>query len=241
MSLTGGGVTLRAGPKADGINPLVAQTTGRVTEQTGDNTKADSFFDVFVEVDLGGGQKLYNHLPIHVAATTAIGCAPPEVEFRKDPQQPIPLFTDPLGGIPQGQIITVRHFFPPPPPPKIGACCLLSNGCVLDLTEFDCHAIAGGHFMGNGTTSCPHNLDGSCKLGACCRANNVCTLDTTADECIKLGGRYLGDGTTSCAHDADGDCIPTVSEWGLVVMAILVLSAATVVIMRRRAVVRGGS
>jgi len=31
--------------------------------------------------------------------------------------------------------------------------------------------------------------------------------------------------------------IPTVSEWGLAVMAILVLTAATVVIMRRRAAV----
>lgn len=37
------------------------------------------------------------------------------------------------------------------------------------------------------------------------------------------------------------DCVPTVSEWGLVVMAMLVLTAATVVIMRRRAMVRGGS
>jgi hypothetical protein len=36
-------------------------------------------------------------------------------------------------------------------------------------------------------------------------------------------------------------CIPTVSEWGLVVMAMLVLTAATVVIVRRRAMVRGGS
>jgi hypothetical protein len=31
-------------------------------------------------------------------------------------------------------------------------------------------------------------------------------------------------------------CVPTVSKWGLAVMALLVLTAATVVIMRRRAV-----
>lgn len=36
-------------------------------------------------------------------------------------------------------------------------------------------------------------------------------------------------------------CIPTVSEWGLVVMGVLVLTAGTVVVMRRRAMVRGGS
>jgi len=34
--------------------------------------------------------------------------------------------------------------------------------------------------------------------------------------------------------------IPTVSEWGIAVMALLVLTAATVVIMRRRAATAGG-
>ena len=62
-------------------------------------------------------------------------------------------------------------------------------------------------------------------------------LTSLKDRLLKLGGRYLGDGSTSCAHDAAGDCVPTVSEWGLAVMALLVLTAATVVIMRRRAVV----
>jgi len=65
----------------------------------------------------------------------------------------------------------------------------------------------------------------------------LCLCDISEDECgLKTGNVYLGD-YTPCP----GDCVPTVSEWGLVVMAMLVLTAATVVIMRRRAMVRGGS
>jgi hypothetical protein len=77
--------------------------------------------------------------------------------------------------------------------------------------------------------------------GACCLPNNGCALGVTHDGCVKFSGRYEGDGSTSCLHNAAGDCIPTVSEWGLLVMAVLVLTAATVVIMRRRAMVHGGS
>jgi hypothetical protein len=131
-------------------------------------------------------------------------------------------------------------------PCKCGACCLPANGCVWPVLEKKCRDPLplglGGHFLGHGSTSCAHNQDGSCKLvGACCLPDNECQLGVSQDECIKLGGRYLGDGTTSCAHDAAGNCIPTVTEWGLVVMAVLVLTAGTVVVMRRRAMVRGGS
>ncbi|MFH1108532.1 MAG: IPTL-CTERM sorting domain-containing protein [Planctomycetota bacterium] len=51
----------------------------------------------------------------------------------------------------------------------------------------------------------------------------VCTPDVTFCDCAALGGVW------------DDVCVPTVSEWGLAVMALLVLTAATVVIMRRRA------
>lgn len=124
---------------------------------------------------------------------------------------------------------------------KCGACCRDTNRCDSPVSDIECLALPGGFFMGNGSTSCTHNPDGSCKCGACCLPANGCALCVNYDACVKLGGRYLGDGTTSCAHDAAGDCIPTVSEWGLLVMAVLVLTAATVVIMRRRAMVHGGS
>lgn len=70
-------------------------------------------------------------------------------------------------------------------------------------------------------------------FGACCFGEDICTIET-AEGCEISGGQFRGEGTP-CG--ADGTCIPTVSEWGLVVMGLLVLSAATVVIMRRRAAV----
>lgn len=189
MSLTGGGVTLRAGTQTIGINPAVQPTTGRVTEQVTNNTLADSFFDVFFEIDLGGGQKLYNQTALRVAGV--IQCVPPSAAFRKVGNQPVSLFAAPSGGSEVARVVDVKHFTDPNPP-GTGACCLPNNGCVLNVAS---------------------------------------------DACVKLGGRYLGDGTTECFHDPAGDCIPTVSEWGLLVMAVLVLTAATVVIMRRRAAV----
>jgi len=58
----------------------------------------------------------------------------------------------------------------------------------------------------------------------------LCLQNLSKTDCEGKGGLWN-----------DTACIPTVSEWGLLVMAVLVLTAATVVIMRRRAMVRGGS
>jgi len=70
--------------------------------------------------------------------------------------------------------------------------------------------------------------------GACCLPNNGCMLNLTRDACGEIGGRYLGDGSTFCPHDAQGNCIPTVSEWGFVVLTLLLLIGATMCIARRQ-------
>jgi len=84
--------------------------------------------------------------------------------------------------------------------------------------------------------------------GACCIEGGGCNVETP-EGCNEGGGSYQGNGSrcpggqtesagTACVADPVGDyTIPTVSEWGLAVMVILVLTAATVVIMRRRAAV----
>ena len=69
-------------------------------------------------------------------------------------------------------------------------------------------------------------------VGACCNlATNACTQRSDA-ECKALGFTFRGAGTP-CG--SDGTCIPTLSEWGVAVMAMLVLTAGTIVVMRRRA------
>ncbi len=299
LNLTGSGASVRAGLSASSR----PKSFGEVESQSAsglpaNDFPADSFFDVFVEVDLPpcgafpGPTTVYNQQALLVVNSN-VNDLPPQVvyihgnssfvavyfKFVSTGSPPVPWVPgDLLGwlslaghGVGEGaQQLEQRYcaatemtgymgcclpggtceFLDPRgcadsggEKCKCGACCLPANGCALEVTDVACHAMAGGHFMGSGTRSCAHDGNGNCtSVGACCQPNNVCTTGVTQEECIKLRGRYLGDGTTECPHDAAGNCnIPTVSEWGLVVMAMLVLTAATVVIIRRRAMVRGGS
>jgi len=73
--------------------------------------------------------------------------------------------------------------------------------------------------------------------GACCDPADLpgvaCVPSLTFAECGALGGHWR----VGAPCGAAGECIPTVSEWGVVVMAMLVLTAGTIVVMRRRAAV----
>jgi uncharacterized membrane protein YjfL (UPF0719 family) len=61
-----------------------------------------------------------------------------------------------------------------------------------------------------------------------CEAEGNCQENVTQAECSALGGVFLGS-SISCAQGCvDEACIPTVSEWGLVVLALLILTAGTV-------------
>lgn len=129
----------------------------------------------------------------------------------------------------------------------LGACCL-DYRCANDTDDDADGTVNDGcpqvEAAPEAGPQCDNNTDddadGSVNDGCLAiAAPENCPVDTTEEECIKLDGRYQGNGTTSCPTNCS--VIPTVSEWGLLVMAILVLSAATVVILRRRAMVHGGS
>jgi len=63
---------------------------------------------------------------------------------------------------------------------------------------------------------------------ACCRPGQPC-IDLPPEMCT---GRSLGAGTTCAANGAECN-VPTVGEWGLVVMTLAVLIAGTIVLRRR--------
>ena len=109
MVLTGGGFILRAGA---GGAPALLPSKGLVVEKAGDNTKADSFFDVFFELDLGGGAgpKVYNQQPLRV--TSVIGQVPPTGAVFMQPGVCLPLYTFTAGGIHVANLAV--------PPPVIG-------------------------------------------------------------------------------------------------------------------------
>ena len=113
----------------------------------------------------------------------------------------------------------------------------------------------GGDCNNNGTPDACDILDGisqdlngngipdECEgQGACCLPDGSCADGLTTTECGTVGGAHRGDGTT-CLGDTDANgiddaCeeqpIPTVSEWGLVVMVLLLLAGGKVYFGRRR-------
>ena len=83
------------------------------------------------------------------------------------------------------------------------------------------YAAVGGAFEGVGTTCRP-----LCTTDEDCDDSDVHTVDTCDP----------GDPAATPFGCANAGPIPTVSEWGLLVMTLLILTAGTVVLMRRRAV-----
>jgi hypothetical protein len=140
-----------------------------------------------------------------------------------------------------------------------GACCSAnpasSRPCFVTTPE--ACSFAGGTYQGDDTT-CPIDAEELCGpfTGACCFSNadateSTCAV-TTFEACLAGGGIYQGDHTTcdpalcnccfpddSCTTMPPGVCsetlagiarIPAVSAWGVIVMALLLVTAGTVVI-----------
>lgn len=101
----------------------------------------------------------------------------------------------------------------------LGACQKLDGSCI-ETTE-DCCTFGTGSYQGDAST-CVAN-------GACCSGGS-CSM-TTAGLCQ---GTYHGDGTICSESICQGHAIPTVSEWGLMVLVLLVLTAGTMVFSRLR-------
>ncbi len=87
---------------------------------------------------------------------------------------------------------------------------------ILDACDIDCGP-AGG----------PCDLPG-CGQSGDCNSNGV------PDECDILSGESDDKDVNGIPDDCEQD-IPTVSEWGLIVMTLLVLTTGTLICMRRRA------
>lgn len=109
----------------------------------------------------------------------------------------------------------------------------------------------------DGTANCTHPINGLC--GACCLPNGTCNDQVQEGTCESLGGTFIVAGS-NCGNDSDGDgiddlcdqcpgvddavfapgcvgAIPTTSQWGLVVLAMLLLIGGKLYFGRRTAVV----
>ncbi len=145
-------------------------------------------------------------------------------------------------------------------PAPSGACCL-SNGNCLFLNETDCTAIPNASWAGLSTdcTDADNNMTAdACEPGVCgdgtqdvgeeCDDGNIDPGDGCDENCQIEP--FCGDGTVDPGEDCeqDSDCpidnvclscacippgIPTMSQWGVFVMILLVLAAGTIVFRRK--------
>ncbi len=166
MNLTGGGVTLRAG-FGGGVGGVLPPTLGSIVEQSGDNTMADSFFDVFFEVTSPSlATPLYNREPLRVASK--INCIPPDTTYIHVTQR-IPLFDNAVvGGVPVAWLVAPNHTTFP-----TEACCLDSGRCA-DLRPQLCR-LEDGTPLGP-DTKCLGDADGN-------QVDDACEDNTQCDEC----------------------------------------------------------
>lgn len=111
LVMTGSGITMHVGA-GTGNGGSLLPSLGAIAEQPGDSTLAESFFDVFFEIDLGGGNFLYNHDPLRLE--TVIHEVPPLGEDYFYLGTGLELWTDPLGGDLFGQMVIAVHSVPAP-------------------------------------------------------------------------------------------------------------------------------
>ena len=116
MCLAGGGFTLTAGA-GHGQGGVLAPSLGAIAELVAAPDLAESFFDVYFEVEIPGEVFLYNQSPLRLA--TEIYCVPPDEAAYLHPTDCIPLYTSPFVG--QGEHVAnltrAEHLVNPGPAP----------------------------------------------------------------------------------------------------------------------------
>ena len=213
MSLSRGPISLIAGAGL-GNGGMLAPSLGAIVEQPDNDLLADSFFDVFFEVDLGGGQFAYNRVPLRVQSV--IDCLPPDAHYIH-PVDCIPLYQSPGPGGPDvviANLVTADHStYPECGDPTTGSCfephtrpfCNDATCCdlVCDMMPYCCEVEWSDNCAGLAEANCE-------PRAACCLRDGRCE-ELTLAECRELQGRPHPAGSL-CAGDGDGNGIDDICE-----------------------------
>ncbi len=117
----------------------------------------------------------------------------------------------------------------------IGACILPDESCI-ETTE-DCCLDAIGTYLNDGT-HCAFCGDGACDAGEDqCSCFVDCGVPPPTEDPDSTCADGLDNDCDGLTDDDDVDCkvgIPTVSEWGMVAMILLMLTAGTVILRRHQ-------
>lgn len=71
-------------------------------------------------------------------------------------------------------------------------------------------------------------------VGACCWPDGSCTDGVTPPDCVNSGGTFMGLGTLCSEVECPTQNIPTLTEWGMLIMLLLLVTAGTIAVVRRR-------
>jgi hypothetical protein len=72
---------------------------------------------------------------------------------------------------------------------------------------------------------------GTCCISkGSCESEGNCRENVTSAECGDLGGVFLGASVSCVQACLGGECIPTVSEWGLASMTLVILTVGTIIL-----------
>ena len=190
LKLTGGGGVVMLAGSGQGQGGVLSATLGTIVEQAGDNTLGDSFFDVYVEVDMGGGVYYYNQAPLRV--DSVIDCIPPDAAYIH-PVGCIPLYDAVTGGTHVANLATADHDTYPRPE----ACCMPDGTCTEEIPA-NCKEQGGT----------PQGKDEHCSqtTEACCLPDGSC-MDVDPLCCDDMGGVPSPTGASACQGDSNGDGI----------------------------------
>ena len=185
MILTGGGVALTAGAGL-GNGGVLKASPGLIVEQVLNPAMANSTFEVMFEVDLGGGEFVYNHLPLTMPAK--IDCVPPDTGYFH-----------PLG-------CTALYDSPWDDPPPVWRANLVS-------ADHYTYPVCGDGVVNRTVEVCDGMDAGECPAG--CRANCTCR--------------------------PPGFKGPTLPEWALIGLGVVLAVGGAIIVARRQTRVRPGT
>jgi hypothetical protein len=185
----------------------LGQVTVTAIDGGGNLTGGNSFFDIFLEIEVPNLAQTYNtgFQPLHLESQ--ISSLPPlgDDYFPPPSDPPVPLLTIPA----QVQVGWLCHGMHRPTievpcdqPPPTGGCCV-DDICVNGQTEAQCQSL-GGHYLGDGTTcidaDCPPPSDSDCFQST---ANATVTLDPADQFCASGINLSLSSGLNNAIIEID--------------------------------------
>ncbi len=110
-----------------------------------------------------------------------------------------------------------------------GACCVGAS-CMGNMEQFFCeNAFLGTWYIGEDCATFNCNNP---NVGACCVDGN-CVGNFTEATCLSFGGSWH-QGEDCAIYSCSTESIPTLSEWGMLIMGLLLLASGTIAIIRKR-------